>query len=654
MRSLNLFLASLDCFKTPKSNTLNKQKMTHQFEIWNNNNRGGISDTFSGTQGQDNIMGNTDSLETNVDTWVIVFNKPNYDGDSMQISPSSYYSDLNHTDRYDSSGHIQGDWKSQIQSFILYNAQPSYWGHNPTKEQLFELILDGQALFTEDTNFLGENRTFIAPFNASCLENYGWTTNGVEMSTNLNGKINSLRTGFNAWLTIYNDFHFEGDFRLIEPDKACKDLNQITRYDSNGNSDGDWKNQIKSFLLFKEKPAFWDTNYPRPYIDFHSLYNLFPGTTGDENDKKITYTVADSTYCIENPSVSMQSTTQIPANYTTNDDMDDLPADGWTKYHVSLSHKNTGGKNDKAEFDMFFDNSGKLVNIQHFTWSSDGAYNISNQFIKIVDTEVWILGTIGAPETLGISEAVADEFIEDFDMICEVFNKIANLVYNKTDNGGQYYFLPVICHAINRICTTILNTYNKPIYTNPQDIRANLKWSFNYTGFNNAINTQLSPNGHVNSNWTLKSGLKNQNMPFDQVIEYQYNESNQAFKYRTWYQEVSFSTEIGMLVSCKIDYEIDSDKDDHIILLMGFRIPSENSTTPLINFARATVQFTDNSNENINIPICSGDDCINDVYNQLSSSISNVSTNNSTQGRKHLADIAKANMNAIMSCILFN
>ncbi len=164
------------------------------FEIWNNNDRGGEADTFKKAQGQDNIVGNTDSLETAANTWVIVLNDTNYTGDNMQIGQSTYMHDLNHTDRYDSDGDKQGDWKSQIQSFILYKNKPAYWGSNPTRDQLFDPG-PGRALFTENTDFLGNNRTFTGPYNALDLQSLGYTTNSNEMYRSGFGTINSLRTG---------------------------------------------------------------------------------------------------------------------------------------------------------------------------------------------------------------------------------------------------------------------------------------------------------------------------------------------------------------------------------------------------------------------------------------------------------------------------
>ncbi len=614
------------------------------FEIWNHNDRGGLSDTFTGTQGQDNITGNTDSLETAANTWVIVFNDTHYTGDSMQVGPGTYLSDLNHVDRYDSSGSKQGDWKNQIQSFILYKSQPAYWGRNPKSSELFDPG-SGKAVFTENTDFLGDNRTFAAPYTAPNLQSIGYTTNSVEMYRTTGGTINSLRTGANAWLIISSDFESNGDSLKVPPSTTYKDLNDVDRKDMDGNDDGDWKNQIASFLLYPAKPAFWDTAYPRPYIDFAALFDLYPDTTNSVNDDKITYVIEDATYNIDEPDLEIQTTTQALSNYYGDDDFTPLPADGWTKYSVSMSHKNTAGRNDHANFNIYFDNTGKLVSIQDFTWDSDGAYNISQQAISIVDDEAWLLGASGTLETLGISDEIADAFVDMFDFVCKVFNDISSLIFKLTDNGGRYYFLPVICHTINRICTVVLDNYNLQTYTSAADTRNNYALDFNYGGYYNALSGSMDSI----SNWNTKSGY-DANNAYNQVMEYVYS----GYNFRTWYQEISFSVELGLMVSCKIDYEIDDDKDDHIILLMAFRVPAEGDTNPVLVFAQATIQFTDESESNIMTSPYTGDNIINDVYSDLSAGLSNDNVTTSEYGgRQYLADIAKANMQAMESCAVF-
>ena len=616
------------------------------FEIWNHNDRGGLSDTFKNTQGQDNITGNTDSLETASNTWVIVFNETNYYGDSMQVGPSTYLDDLNHTTRYNSSGSDEGDWKNQIQSFVLYKTKPSYWGRNPTRDELF-VPPSGHAVFTENNNFLGDNRTFTAPYNALNLGSVGYTTSGTEMYRTTGGTINSLRTGPNAWLIVFNEADCRGCALRVTPNTKHGDLNNITRYNLQGEDEGDWKNQIESFLLYDKEPEFWSTGYPRPYIDFTTLFNLYPGTTNTSSDDKITYVIEDATYNIDEPEVAAQATTQVISDYYINDDFSVLPEDGWTKYHISMSHENTGGRNDKAEFDMFFDNSGKLVSIQHFEWSSNGAYNISEALITIVDDEAWLLGTIGALETLGISEEVADGFVQVFDFLTTAFNDISSLVYRKTDNGGSYYFLPVICHTINRVYSTIAASFNRPTYSSSSDGRSHYALDFNYDGYTGALSGTDSGVSNVGA-WSLKSGTSGA-MPFSQVIEFEY----QGYNFRVWYPEVSFSTELGMIMSCKIDYEISDNKDDHIILLMGVSVPATAGDQPVLSFAQGTIQFTDDSDSNIMTSPCGGNNIINDVYDQLSSQLTGSNIDSDSGGRAYLAEVARANMQAMLSCAVF-
>lgn len=632
------------------------------FEIWNNNDRGGLSDSFSSTQYQDNITGDTDSLQTRANVWVIVFNDTNYRGDSMQIDPGSsgnYLSDLNHAHRYPSSyintsgsitilsGSKEGDWKSQIKSFILYKSRPSWWGRTPSNSELF-YPGDNKALFTENTSFLGDNRTFDAPYNAINLVSIGYTTNSHEMySVVTGGSINSLETGKNVWLTIFDDVDCNGNAKLISPNTTYADLNNVERDDFNGNKKGDWKNQIGSFLLYNKKPDFWDTKLPRPFVDINKLLTLYPSTAYIKSGDQIEYVIEDATYTIDEPEIKIQTTTKTLDNYYINDDFDPLPEDGWTKYHVKLSHKNTAGRNDKAEMDLFFDNKGTLVSIQHFEWSSDGAYQIPQQLITIVDDEAWVLGTAGAIESLGISEEAADTFIDIFDFVCKVFNDVTSFVYKMSDNGGRYYFIPVICHTINRICTTIYSNYSVPNYLSASDPRKTQSFYFDYQNYKNRLQSANAGIGNI-YDWAVKSGASGV-QPFNEVIEYTY----QNFKYRTWYQETSESNALGMFVSCKIDYEIDDHKDDHIILLVGFRVPSAGQSAAVLNFAQATIQFTDQSNDNIMTTPCTGNDIVNNLTNQLHNAVSKISIDSSKGGRHYLSDIANANLKAIIDCAKF-
>ena len=619
-------------------------------QLWNNNDRGGGSSKYKDVQGQDNILGNTDCLETAANTWVIVFSETNYDGDMLQAGPSTYLHDLKKTDRFDPNGKKVGNWKNQIKSFVLYKHQPDFWGYNPTTPDLYKPPSNG-AVFTENANFLGANRTFTAPISPVDLDHIDYTTNGNAMFDILafGGTINSLRVGDQAWLVIFDALDCQGATAKLGPKKSYSDLNSLDRVDVNGNRLGDWNNQIAGFLLYPSQPAFWETAYSRPYIDFNTLFNLYPSTTNSASDGKIIYVIEDATYQIDNPDLIAQCASQTLENSTLAQDTTNLPSDGWTEYYVQLDHKNTAGRNDKAYFYAYFDNAGNLVSIQYFNWTSDsGAYTISDEFINIVDKEAWFLGEIGAFETFGISDEAADTFIEIFDFVCKVFNDITSLVYNKTDDGGRYYFLPVICHTINRLCTVVQQPYEVTTYDSSDDSRNGCNLSFSYTDYSNALQTSGYALSSIDD-WATKSGSAG-TAPFNEVIEYEY----QNYSFRTWYQEVSFSTQLGMFVSCKIDYEIDSNKDDHIILLVGFTVPPEGQTKGILSFAQATIQFTDNSSANITSQPRTGDDIVSNVQNDLAAGLASITTDSSTGGRTYLADIAAANLHAMEDCAAFN
>lgn len=616
------------------------------FQAWNNHDRGGYSDSYTGAQGQDNLNANDNSLETAANTWVIIFDKPGYTGNCKKIPPSKYIDSLTNTNRYDNNGKKVGDWKNHMQSFILYKQKPAFWDTGsdytqPDKSQLF-ILHDAQACMAENDDFMGANRIFAAPFNGPSTTNIGYTTNSIQMS-GINS-ISSLKTGPNAWLIIFSKTGAQGDFKKVNPETTYGQLSAVKRTDIAGDQQGNWENEIDSFLLYPAEPGFWSTKYQRVYVDFETLYKLYPDPSSKATDSDVAYVVGDSTYKIDEPEFIDQSTTQQLSVYLI-DDTSDLPTDGWTKYHVYQQHENTGSFDDKAEYDIYFDNNGRLVSIQRFQWSSKGAFQVPQTLIKSVDLIAWYVGTASSLVSFGVGEEVAATFVKIFDFVCNVFNKIANVVYKATDNGGQFYFLPVICHTLNRICTTVATPFNRPVYPE-NDPRNNYRMAFSNSGFPTALGNALNGNGSAKG-WTQSTSGKTST--FNQVVEFTYQNN----PYRTWYQESSVSSQLGLFVSCKIDYEIDGSKDDHIILLMGFAITSTSQQTPVISFAQVIVQFTDGSNTNIQSNAFNVD-VINAVYNDLKSKLSSVSMDDDQKGRQYIAEITKANMIAINACVSYH
>lgn len=637
--------------------------MATDFQTWNS--IGGSGNTYGGAQGQRNISADDNQAQAYANTWVLAFDGTNYTGNILKIDSSPDPIDLGSTTRYDSSGKDIGDWKNQIQSFILYKQQPSWWNsitHTaPSNEQLFELH-DAQVAVFQEAGFSSDNHVFEGPYTCTDVANVGYSTNGHNMSGLY--AISSLKTGPNAWLIVFDHPQMKGDFKKIVPNSGqsttqssdYSDLNNIERDDLSGKKDGDWNDQPNSFVIYNYEPEFWNTDYASPYIDSKTLYNLYPSPTSDESDSKITYMVEDSTYSVDYPDYQYQSADQGTSIYgdETHDDTSTLPQNGWTKYHVHMEHDIHLAWNDTADFDIYFDNAGNIVQIGNFNWTSNGAFDVPSTVIKSVDAIGAYLSA--SLSLIGVDTSVIDDFIDGFNFVCNAFNTIAKKVYQFSDNGGQFYFLPVICHTINRIASTVATQYALPIYTDSSDIRNSYTLNFDNGNFPTALTGTL---GSEAGSWQIKQNMDAGALPFNQVSEYAYQGSN----YRTWYQETSVSGSLGMFVSCKIDYEVgDSSKDDHVIILMGFIIPdTASSTAPILSFAQATVQFTDGSNDNIMTPAFNGavgapnytTDIIGSVYQFIDSKLSGITMSSSQHGRQYLAVITKANMSAIAQCMSY-
>lgn len=148
--------------------------------------------------------------------------------------------------------------------------------------------------------------------------------------------------------------------------------------------------------------------------------------------------------------------------------------------------------------------------------------------------------------------------------------------------------------------------------------------------------------------WKMTSGNLNQ------VLNYSYSGSD----WRTWSPESSnMPTNLGMIVSCKIDFA-NGAGDDHLILIVGFL--KVKNAAPTINFAEASVQFYSDTDLNITSgPIVSHPDHPSDVatalYNALSSQIqaesSKLGSGTTLSGRKSLPDIARMNLQALMGTV---
>lgn len=645
--------------------------------IWNNNDKGGNPSNYYAQQGVPGGSNNSNCLQTQSGAWVLIFSKNNYDAsqDILMVPENAYLDDLSNVD-----GENIKNWKNDIGSFILYDHKPAWWdaayGSPPsnhqyqnapnksdiptgTLSQLFD-VSPNQVWFFEEDNFQGSNGVFTAPYSGvNCL--YQYYADGKNMDDQLSpGNISSFNVGSNAWLVVFTGSDGSGYFMMIDPSSSYLTLSNDV-YGKNTN----WDNSISSFFIYSPVPAFWGlpSQAPTPpYVDFTLLSALYPSPSS--NDDAFSYYVEDAKYKITSLEVSRSATqdfTGDDAGYDTSN----FPTVGWTCYHVELEHPNTGGASDKAKMDIFFANDGSVIAIQNFYMSNadDAAFNINETTIKAVDLTLKVIGLAADGETDGISSEVTKEIQNVFDNFCGLFNKVCAALFKFTDDGGRFYFIATICHTFNRISSIVFGNYNYPVYSLSSDPRYGHILGFEWADFPTVFGQQsgiAAPSGGFN--W---SEFDSNPYPYNQVVEVLYN----SYHYRTWYHEVSLSQSFGLIVSCKIDYE-KSDKDDHVILIAGFTAPPSGSLSPVLTFAQATIQFVDNDNDNISsdiwtesgnvsqtdgsitqIPNC---DIVTELYNQLSSALSGLTFASDSQGSAYLADITKANLNAIIASTTFS
>lgn len=160
-------------------------------------------------------------------------------------------------------------------------------------------------------------------------------------------------------------------------------------------------------------------------------------------------------------------------------------------------------------------------------------------------------------------------------------------------------------------------------------------------------------NGTNWNQWTGTSGSLNTELDY-----YFTNpaDSGDKLNYRTWSPEESdMPTDLGGILSCKLDFA-NGIGDDHIILIVGFL---NYKTGPQMSFVQTSVQFNGDDDNNIEgTPITSSDpafDFPSAVYNALYSTIQGhyPGTDHTSEGRRMLATVAKANVAAFQGTVSF-
>lgn len=144
------------------------------------------------------------------------------------------------------------------------------------------------------------------------------------------------------------------------------------------------------------------------------------------------YKVEDSQYRVYNPTVKADNV-----------------------LYVKLDHIRADATDDHVELTVEFNTNASIKQVNYNWQKGNDGYQIPDKAIKAVDITFEVVGAVGALETFGLSEELVLDAKEAFDFCAKAFNDISTAVVKWNDNGGQLYFVAVVSHTINRLCSSV-------------------------------------------------------------------------------------------------------------------------------------------------------------------------------------------------------
>jgi len=182
---------------------------------------------------------------------------------------------------------------------------------------------------------------------------------------------------------------------------------------------------------------------------FTAQYTQWNVDKGAQNGTAIEYKSEDSRYRV-----------YIPGK---NDKKSSAKAVSGGGLHVVLACDHIIGgviaTDDHTTVTMDFDASGALKDAsQEIEITEGGVHPIPDWVPKALELGVEALGALGALETAGISEVVAQEVVADIQEFCNAFNKVAGWINKFTDDGGRLNFPAEVVHSMNRACVSVLKS----------------------------------------------------------------------------------------------------------------------------------------------------------------------------------------------------
>jgi hypothetical protein len=395
--------------------------------FWNNHGYGGNHTGF--TAQQRNSYGTTqgwNSAKVGLTAWVLLWDDNDYKGNYLKLNPGSNTSNFDDLVRYTDSKGNQYSWKGAVKSMVIYGNEPSWWSDNDSIPPSEDLCLPRyHAVFSADTYFNDDTAVYRSDATVPDLNKVIYPT---DTNRDMKCNISSLATGDSAWLQVWNGTNYSGDTLRVYPNTTYTDLRLVQR-----NPGGDWGDQIQSFKLYGAVPdGSWNLDF-----DEDKFFNSFPSAARltDSTGPYYHYLTQDAGY-------------DVRLNGKTFPDGNSMQLEFRVDFDVT-------GHNDKVDLVMVVKTGGVLDSVS-YNFTQGSAAQVPPKLVKAVDYSAEAAGMLGLIETAGISEEAADEFIEDFDTFCDVFDKIFGLLYKiDQSSDGRFYMVAVSTHVLNRALAAV-------------------------------------------------------------------------------------------------------------------------------------------------------------------------------------------------------
>lgn len=293
--------------------------------------------------------------------------------------------------------------------------------------------------------------------------------------------------------------------------------------------------------------------------------------------------------------------------------------DGRIRVTLEQDHIRGGATDDHVTLQVTYGADGSLQSAEMSWEAGNDGYQIPDWAIDLTKyvAEVGVdllIDVLSEGAAIELDPEIAEITGKVVGAIGNAYNFFSKTVVKLSDDGGRLNFIAVANHNLNKLVYSVSTGDAQPAQT---------RVAFSEDAFEHSI-------GH------------HFNDKDDQAMEYESHDSN----YRTWRMDTSpLYSGTGLYVSTKIDHIRGENKDDHIILMVGYNagaLPIQVQAA--VQMKNEDPIITDVIMQNASFSVDLADAVADAVQSQLKS---DYGWDGSNSGRQNIPHVIKKNMEAM-------